>query len=207
MACTVDDLKAFLARSLSAERLSHCERVALTMERLFDRYGWPPEDLRTFRGLGVCSVVGLMHDAGRELSDGEILAYARSRGLPLDEEMARTPVLAHGVVGHGLTLEILGPDVPGAWLKAMDFHTTGKVGMGWIGMALFIADYLEPGRRFLDQAKRNSYLQPHDMNMVACSILSDSIAHWREKGYVRSRNSEALAAFWRRGGRMTPEDR
>lgn len=207
MVCTVSQLRAVLEGILSPARLAHCEGVARTMEGLFDRYGWPPEDLRAFRGMGVCPVVGLMHDAGRELPEAEALAYARRRHLALEPEMLRAPVLAHGIIAHAMALEILGPDVPEPWLRAMDWHTTGDVRMGWIGMALFVADYLEPGRRFLDQEARNRYLQPDDMNEVASSILSDSIAHWKEKGYVFSKSSEALAAFWRAGGRIGPEDR
>jgi HD superfamily phosphohydrolase YqeK len=202
MLCTVEDIRGFLRKTLSERRFFHCEGVASSMRALFEQFGFPETSLLSYHGMDVSDVVGLMHDAAREYSDSELLRFASAHSLALAPEMVAVPVLSHGVVAHGLALELIGSDIPLPWLDAMDWHTTGNVKMGYIGMALFIADFIEPGRTFLDDAKRREYLGHDDMNQTASAILDDMIAHWKSKGIVPSESSSVLQKFFHDGGRI-----
>lgn len=199
MLFTIDQLKAWLHANVSEKRFLHSEGVALAMHRLFERFGQPEDGQRSFMGMEAADFVGLMHDAAREYSDAHILRFVAERGLRLPAEMQEMPMLAHGMVAHHLALELVSENLPPSWLTAMDWHTTGNIRMGYIGLALFIADYLEPGRVFLDDARREVYLDHDDMNGVAEAILDDTISHLRSKGINPSASSLELQGFFKAG--------
>lgn len=201
MLCTADQIRNYLKSTLSVKRFLHCENVASTMSFLFDEFGPPTRGAESYEGMGVAEVVGLMHDAAREYSDERIMQYVSEHRILMPEEFSRVPVLAHGFVAHGMMQEMIG-DVPSSWLSALDWHTTGNVSMGYIGMVLFVADFIEPGRRFLDDEQRKRYLSKGDLNIAASAILDDMIAHWQSKGIVPSLSSVELQRFLHDGNRI-----
>ncbi len=199
MLSTIDEIEAWLRSHVTERRFLHSKGVARAMGMLFSRFGQPDEGQRSFMGMEAADFVGLMHDAAREYSDAHILRFAAERGLKLPVEMQEMPMLAHGMVAHHLALELVSENLPPAWLTAMDWHTTGSIRMGYMGLALFIADYLEPGRAFLDDARREVYLDHDDMNKVAEAILDDTISHLRSKGVNPSASSLELQSFFKAG--------
>lgn len=199
MISTIEELEAWLRSNLTERRFLHSKGVAHAMSGLFSRFGQPEDGQRSFMGMEAADFVGLMHDAAREYSDARILSFAAERGLRLPVEMQEMPMLAHGMVAHHLALELVSENLPLSWLTAMDWHTTGNIRMGYIGLALFIADFLEPGRAFLDDARREVYLDHDDMNKVAEAILDDTISHLRIKGIKISESSLELQRFFKAG--------
>lgn len=202
MLCTVEEIREYLEAHLSEKRFSHCKGTAWMMGRLFGKFGLPQDVPVTYNGMDVASVVGLMHDVSREYPDAELLSYVREHGYKTTVEELEFPVLLHGMVSAGVTRELLGASVPEAWLKAMECHTTGSIDMGYVGAALFVADYLEPTRTFLDDEKRRQYLDHDDLSQVASAVLDDMVAHWATKGITPSASSLELQKFFHGGNKI-----
>lgn len=132
------ELESILARRLSSDRFAHVQRVVHTAVALACRFGVPPERAR---------LAALAHDWAREWSGKEIRNFLLGHGLSLNAEEADHPVLAHGKVAAILLGNRFG--LADAEInEALEWHTIGRAGMGVLARILFVADYLEPGRRF-----------------------------------------------------------
>ncbi|HUX14645.1 MAG TPA: bis(5'-nucleosyl)-tetraphosphatase (symmetrical) YqeK [Spirochaetia bacterium] len=138
----------FLKRTLSGKRYAHSRRVAQLCKAICCRYRLDPT---------VGCFVGLTHDLAREWSDEDLVELSQSDGepfLPIEKER---PLLLHG---RACALFLAGrfgvydPEV----LEAVRYHTFGRSGYCDHGKALFLSDYLEPGRNFVTGTLRDSVL-------------------------------------------------
>jgi 2-amino-4-hydroxy-6-hydroxymethyldihydropteridine diphosphokinase len=164
----------------SQGRRAHMIRVASLLE------GWGRK-----RGEGEGEVArwkaaGHLHDALRD-ADPEKL-----RPL-VDEPFRDLPGKAlHGpAVAARLRAEGVGDE---EFLHALTYHTLGSADFGSLGMALYAADFLEPGRR-LREGWRKTLRQraARDLEGVAKEILSARIGHLLDEN--RPLRKETVA-FW-----------
>lgn len=181
MVFTCDELDAALKASVSEKRYIHSLGVAQTTQNVLVHYGCK-EAHETWGCFEAARFCGLAHDLAREYDDSLILEYCEKNNLKLSDEEINSPVLAHGVVSSDIARKLCG-DYPDSWRKAICVHTTGTSGMDDLALALFIADYLEPSRTFLDDNRRNAYLSEPTIGHCAYRILCDMIDHWRKKGF------------------------
>ncbi len=98
---------------------------------------------------------GLLHDICRAYKDEKILRRAIEYGIPLTEIEYAKPNLLHGPVAAEESrreLGILDDDV----YEAIYWHTTGRPGLGLLGLGLYLADFAEPHRKYeeADEARR-----------------------------------------------------
>ncbi|MCF0237379.1 MAG: hypothetical protein HUK24_02175 [Sphaerochaetaceae bacterium] len=179
--CTIEELQEHLKNSVSQKRYEHSVGVAKTLEFLLEKY--PKEDYpKTWNGFSAGSFCGLAHDLGREYSDSDILEFCNRKNIVLSEEEKRSPVLAHGFVSAALVEELC-PGYPLSWKRAIESHTDGDIGLDSLGYGLFVADYIEPGRVFMTEERRQKYLSSSSLGGAALLVLKDMMAHWKEKGY------------------------
>ena len=144
---TERELKVFLKKNLSTPRFEHSLSTSRFCRNLAERFGVDP-------GLGL--LAGLGHDIAREIPGKKILSLVEADALMTDLEREKT-VLLHGRAGARMLKEnfgILDEDV----LDAVRFHTLGRPGFGRLGKILFISDYLEPLRKFIDDEFRGRVL-------------------------------------------------
>ena len=179
--CTIDDLSAFLRTTVSGKRYVHSLGVAQTTADVLSHFGCR-DYCRTWNGFEAPAFCGLAHDIAREMTDASLLEYCRNNGLYLSQEDIVAPVLAHGTVSAEIAMDLVGR-YPMSWYKALCVHTTGNAGMDDLALALFIADYIEPSRRFMTDEKRAFYLASRDISQCAYRVLCDMISHWREVGF------------------------
>ena len=179
--CTIDDLSAFLRTTVSEKRYVHSLGVAKTTADVLSHFGCS-DYCRTWNGFEAPAFCGLAHDIAREMTDASLLEYCRNNGLYLSQEDIVAPVLAHGTVSAEIAMDLVGR-YPMSWYKALCVHTTGNAGMDDLALALFIADYIEPSRRFMTDEKRAFYLASRDISQCAYRVLCDMISHWREVGF------------------------
>ena len=99
--------------------------------------------------------VGRFHDALRDAPEAELRRLAAGHDLPL--------AVLHGPAA-ATHLESIGETRSGV-LNAVRWHTTGSAGWDRVGRALYMADFLEPGRNFMrpDRAFLAEHL-PHDFD-------------------------------------------
>lgn len=106
--------------------------------------------------------VGVLHDALRDAPEAELRALAGPVDLPLD--VLHGPAAANKLVAEGETRESV--------LAAVRWHTVGNPDWDRPGRALYMADFLEPGRQFLkaDRAFLAAHL-PHDFDGVFRQVV------------------------------------
>jgi predicted HD superfamily hydrolase involved in NAD metabolism len=131
-------LEAILESGLSTERVGHTRRVAHTAVALARRFGVPA---------GQARLAALAHDWAREWPAHEIRGFLDGHAVAMSDEERRHPVLAHGKVAAVLLASHFGLRDQ-AVEEAIVLHTIGAAGMGDLAKILFVADYIEPGRRF-----------------------------------------------------------
>ncbi|MEW5919992.1 MAG: bis(5'-nucleosyl)-tetraphosphatase (symmetrical) YqeK [Bacillota bacterium] len=90
---------------------------------------------------------GLMHDYGKLYNEEELLRLARKHGIPVNPVMVQEPALLHAPVGAWLLEHELGLQ-DREMLDAVRHHTTGAAEMSMLSRIVYLADFIEPGRRF-----------------------------------------------------------
>lgn len=83
---------------------------------------------------------GFLHDVLREVPPDELRPLVDESLRDLPGKLLHGPAAAVRLREHGVTDEPL--------LRAVTFHTLGHPDLDELGRALFIADYIEPGRRY-----------------------------------------------------------
>ena len=131
-----DTMRAAVAARLSPGAAGHSERVAQTAAALAERYGVDIDDAR---------VAGLLHDWCKDVPGEELIRLAEEYGISVTGVDRAVPYLLHGAVAAA----VLPADFP--WLTpgiiaAIESHTYGCAGIDDLGMIVYIADTIEPGR-------------------------------------------------------------
>jgi len=128
---------------VSEKRRAHIARVTALLDRWSDALHLTAAERRTW------------HDAGRwhdALRDAPVAHLRLAVGDPsLPDSVLHGPAAALRLAGEG--------EVRDELLDAIRWHTLGNPAWGPVGRALFMADYLEPGRPFA-QADR-AFLASH----------------------------------------------
>ena len=82
---------------------------------------------------------GHLHDALKDAPEGELRAILGEEGLAAPPTLLHGPAAAARLRHDGVRDEEL--------LEALSYHTPGHPGLADLGLALYVADYLEPGRK------------------------------------------------------------
>ncbi|OJG17609.1 HD domain-containing protein [Enterococcus canis] len=92
------------------------------------------------------SIAALTHDYAKERPDDEMIMIIKEAGFDPELLEYGNPIW-HGVVGAYLVEKELGITDPEI-LQAIRLHTTGAAEMSTLDKIIYVADYIEPGRRF-----------------------------------------------------------
>ncbi|MGB8907656.1 MAG: bis(5'-nucleosyl)-tetraphosphatase (symmetrical) YqeK [Candidatus Cybelea sp.] len=119
-------------------RYAHSVRVARCAEILAQRHSLDSRKAR---------LAGMLHDLARLYTPERLLAESASRRFPIDAAAREHPVLLHARLGAAIARERFGVEDADV-LSAIEKHTTGAQEMSPLDQAVYLADSLEPGRRF-----------------------------------------------------------
>jgi predicted HD superfamily hydrolase involved in NAD metabolism len=175
-----NDIMEYAQDRLSKRRFEHVARVVETLDSFAEAHRLDRQE---------CRAIGWLHDAAKEEPGQDFLDLVHSGRIEIDRETLDQPNLWHGFHAAYLGREKFGIDKQ-ALLDAVRYHPTGSVGLEPEGLALFVADYSEPGRpmewteEIRDQAKENL---PRAAHRVVC----EKIDFIRKKG--RTPHSRSLA--------------
>lgn len=162
------------------DRLAHIGRVAALMDEWAVALQLPEAERTRWRA------AAWLHDALRLAPAAELrpLVPFELRSLP--------PKILHGPAAAAVLRQEGVTDQP--LLLAVGYHTLGHAGFDHAGRALFIADFLEPGRTFdpLVRATLRARM-PAAMNAVVPAVLRARIIHLLRAGH--SVRSETMG-FW-----------
>ena len=127
-----------LRKRLPDKRAQHAIFVAEYLSSFAERAGVDHDRAVT---------AALLHDLCRTLDNEEMLRRAREYGIPLSEVHHARPNLLHGPVAAEELRHEMGIDDPDVY-EAIYWHTTGKPDFCRLGLALYVADFAEPGRDY-----------------------------------------------------------
>lgn len=130
--------KNLLKNRLQGKRFEHCVNVMEKAVALAKLYGVKENN---------AAMAGLLHDYAKNLSPEQLKKEIEILNIQLDDTLEKHMILAHGLVGAEMIrrdLEIENEDV----LNAIRYHTYGRCGMSDLEKIIYLADFIEPGRKF-----------------------------------------------------------
>lgn len=165
-------LRKKIEKVQDAKRYEHTLGVAYTAAALAMRFGASIQDAQT---------AGLLHDCAKCLSDEKRLALCEKYEIPITEVERRNPFLLHAKVGAFLARRKYGvrdEDI----LNAVQYHTTGREGMSLLEKIIFVADYIEPGRKQAPNLAEIRRLSFEDLDAALLKILEDTMDYLKNAG-------------------------
>ena len=146
---------------VSPPRKAHIERVTALLETLAGRFGI---DVR------VARLAGLSHDMDRDLPSWTAFALIADWRITVSRVERQKPKMLHGAISaarlqrcYGVTNEYV--------VSAVRHHTQGDTSFYDLGLALFVADFCEPGRRHTEAAEANQILALSSLHQMARRII------------------------------------
>ncbi len=185
-------IRRAMEKTLDPKRYEHTLGVEFTAAALAMRYDASVQNAQ---------LAGLLHDCAKCLSDEKRLAICERHNISVNDVEKRNPFLLHAKVGSFLAMDEYGvtdPDVIHAILN----HTTGRPGMSLLEKIIFIADYIEPGRKQAPNLQMIRKLAFINLDEALIKILEDTLTYLKESGgeidpmtektyqYYRSENDE-----------------
>ena len=132
----IKEIETDLSNKLSKKRFIHTLGVVNSAMYLAKKYGANIENAH---------LAALLHDCAKEIPLLEMRDLVAD--LPCDQDMLHSGALLHGLAGMVLAntqYGVTNPDI----LEAIRVHTTGKENMSKLDKIIFLADYIEPNRKF-----------------------------------------------------------
>ncbi len=165
---------------VTPNRLAHIERVVALLERWADQLQLVPRERRRW------SAAGWLHDAFRNADDSTLRKWTDEPG-PV--KLLHGPAAAARARQDGITDEEL--------LQAVAWHTVGHADWAHLGMALYAADFLEPGRPFLEETRTELTVRyPKERDVIFREIVRLKLQHLRHTGTALHPLTAAFAARW-----------
>ena len=138
----LDTLREQVVARLSPYRAAHTLGVEEMTARLAALY--MPKDVLWLRA------AALLHDITKEESDKAQLDLFAEHGISLRPDEAATPKIWHAITAPLVIAKAYADFATPALLSAVRWHTTGRRGMTLGEAILYLADYIEGGRKFAD---------------------------------------------------------
>ena len=133
----MDKLETVVVGLLKSNRVAHVLGCRDTARELALRWGADPVD---------AARAGLLHDITKALDGPLQLTLCRAYGTMLDDFSRNNPKTLHAFTGSLVAERIFGENE--AVVQAIRFHTTGKPAMNTLEKIIYVADYMEPNRKF-----------------------------------------------------------
>ena len=187
---SMEDIQKKLKKILKPKRYNHTLGVRYTAQAMAMRFG---EDMEK------AGFAGVLHDCAKYMEDKEILEKCDKHHISCSEAERKMPHLLHAKLGvyyarkkYGISDEQI--------LSAIRWHTTGKPSMTALEKIIFIADYIEPGRKMvpdMEKIRRVSFL---DLDEAMYLILKNTLSYLQDermesKGFIDPYTTDAYEYY------------
>ena len=135
----IEEMRLKLVNGLDEPRYQHTLGVMYTAASMAMCHGENVEN---------ALVAGLLHDCAKCISSIDKIKLCEENGIEISETEAKNTGLLHAKLGAFLAEKEYGvtdEDI----LMSIRSHTTGRPGMSLLEKIIYIADYMEPGRKEL----------------------------------------------------------
>lgn len=172
---------AQLERRLKPKRFLHSLGVRDTAVKMAEQFGVDVQKAET---------AGLLHDCAKELDTDLALDMCRDLGIVLDRYEVENPGLIHAKLGAELVKYWFGVRDEEI-VDAIRWHTLGKPEMSDLAKIIFVADMIEPARKYPEvEDLRRIAFSDLDRGLYAC--VDAVIGFNLEKGKIVHPNAYAL---------------
>ena len=166
----MDELEKTVVSLLKPNRVAHvlgCRDTAIELAK-----HWGANETDAARA-------ALLHDVTKALDGPLQLTLCRAYGIVLDDFSIRYPKTLHALTGSLVADRIFGENK--AVVDAIASHTTGKANMNMLERIIYVADYMEPNRKFpgVEELRRLAYT---DIDAALKLGLEMTLALLREQG-------------------------
>ena len=138
----LNEIRDFVTPRLSGKRITHTLSLEKETARLCGIY-CPDKEI-------PLRAAAILHDVTKELGEDEQLKLCIKYGILCAEELKKSPKCFHAKTGEALAREVFGDRLGEEYLSAIGYHTTGRENMTLSEKILYLADYIEPERKFRD---------------------------------------------------------
>ncbi len=158
------EIKGYIENNLNERRLTHTYSVVSEAKKLAEHYGEDPLK---------AEIAALFHDMYRSTPASVLNMYVRQLGLP--KNIMDNPNLSHGKIAAVIMKRDYGIEDEDI-LNAVAYHTTGRAGMSKLEKIIFLADAIEPGRKYptVEETRRLAYI---DLNKACISSLERTVEY------------------------------
>ncbi len=166
----LEKIRRAMEKELSAGRYIHTLGVSYTAASLAMAHGEAMEKAMT---------AGILHDCAKSMHGSELVAICEKAHLNVTAvERSNPTALLHAKAGaylaehkYGVTDEDI--------LNAIRYHTTGRPDMSRLEKIIYIADYIEPGRKQLAELEMIRRIAFQDLDWTMEKILANTLAYLR----------------------------
>lgn len=174
------DIKRYLKKNLDHDRYVHTLNVRRTARKLAKRHIRFNSAGERRRFLRKVSLAALLHDADKGRDPAELWARLRR-----DPKVDHRRIRAFQEIWHAFAAALTARRAFGLadrdLLNALRYHTTGRAGMSPLEKIIYLADYIEPGRRFpgVDRIRREA---AKSLDRGCLAAFEHSIAYLQKRG-------------------------
>ena len=172
MSNAIHKMRKKVKKYLDQDRYEHTLGVMYLCTALAMRYN---EDINE------AMIAGLLHDCAKCIPPKKKIRLCEKYHLSISESERQNPSLLHAKLGAYLAAKkyhVRDQRI----LDAIICHTTGKPKMNMLDKILYIADYIEPGRKEAPNLPEVRKLAFQDIDACLYLILKDSLS------YLNTRN-------------------
>jgi nicotinate-nucleotide adenylyltransferase len=126
--------------------------------------------IRFHLDIASARMAGLAHDMDRDLPSWSAYALVSDWGLSVQPVERRNPKMLHGAITAARLRRQYGVTNPSV-LAAVRHHTLGDPSLDDLGLALFVADFCEPGRRHYESAGAKTILTLPSLEQMVRRII------------------------------------
>lgn len=170
----IEEMRLKLVNGLDEPRYQHTLGVMYTAASMAMCHGENVEN---------ALVAGLLHDCAKCISSIDKIKLCKENDIEISETEAKNTGLLHAKLGAFLAEKEYGvtdEDI----LMSIRSHTTGRPGMSLLEKIIYIADYMEPGRKELPNMKDVRKLAFEDIDKCLFRILKDSLVYLKSRDFA-----------------------
>lgn len=129
-------------------------------------------------------LAAVLHDYCKAEDKSRLLAAIDSgTDFPATAEDREHPAMWHGLAATAAARAQFGISDPEI-LEAIAWHTTGRPGLGPVGLVLYVADFLEPTRNFPDVSQARREILPMPLYHAAHAVCVRKIESIKRKNQL-----------------------
>lgn len=165
-------LRKSLEKELKPDRFDHTLGVAYTAANMAFIHGADVEK---------ALIAGFLHDCAKCMSHEEQIKICEKNNIEVSEVEKRNHSLLHAKVGMYLArtkYDVYDTDI----LNAIRWHTTGREDMSLLEKIIYIADFIEPNRKPLEDMSSIRQEAYTDIDKCLAHILHNSVIYLKTIG-------------------------